>query len=102
MFNVGKVVQLSFRCIQSDSLQSSHFTTLQSVYRVVNNVVRIAMTLLLSVSPDLSLGVLTAVFMLEAIVSGTFLTPLTAALVAVAKLYGAALLEVSARCSADA
>lgn len=89
------VIRLSYQCIQSDSLHSAAFTTLQAVYRMLNNLVRVALLALLAVSVDASLATVTLVFLLETLGSRNHLTVFLAALAALAKLYAAVLLGVS-------
>lgn len=88
------VTRLSYQCIQSDSLHSSSFTTLQSVYRVLNNLVRIGLLGLFSVSVDVSLATVALVFLLELIVSRNYLTVVLSAVVVLVKLYAAVFLGV--------
>lgn len=88
------VIRLSYQCIQSDSLHSAAFTTLQAVYRVLNNLVRVALLALLAVSVDASLATVTLVFLLETLASRNHLTVFLAALAALVKLYAAVFLGV--------
>ena len=74
MCNEKSVLKLLYHSVLSDSISSTHYSTLFSIYRFINAIIRLVAIFFISYTADLSLGIVVGAFFIDILLNHSSLS----------------------------